>query len=332
MKLPELCEAGLKRYREALAADGATADRIPDCLIELGLLRFLPDNPDSLTPVPPDLAAASLSRPIKRAIAEHQDTLMAIRATMARAEAVYTEVQQDGDTSIQVLSGESVIAAVLEEAVQSCREELLTAQPNGGRSPELLAEALPRDLALAARGVKQRTLYQHTVRGHGPTLSYIERVVAAGAEVRTIDEVFERLIVCDGKTAFMPGPHDRRQSALVIRHPSIIDYLVKGFELAWSRAAVVGEAPSRLRPPPLTNETRRAVLRLMVEGYTDEAIAGRLGISRRTVGTHVQKTSEVLGSRSRAQLAYLIAQTDLLDHSDLGVVEEGEEASAETAM
>ncbi|MEV4880774.1 helix-turn-helix transcriptional regulator [Streptomyces cyaneofuscatus] len=127
----------------------------------------------------------------------------------------------------------------------------------------------------------------------------------------------------------MPGPQDRRQSALVIRHPSIIEYLVKGFEQAWSRAAAVGEAPSRLRPPPLTNETRRAVLRLMVEGYTDEAIAGRLGISRRTVGTHVQKTSEVLGSRSRAQLAYLIAQTDLLDHSDLGVVEEAaEEASA----
>ncbi|WP_314242825.1 helix-turn-helix transcriptional regulator [Streptomyces sp. DSM 40907] len=328
-KLPELCEAGLKRYRDVLAAGGATADRIPDCLVDLGLLRFLPDNPGSLTPVPPDLAAASLSRPIKRAITEHQDTLMAIRTTMARAEAVYAEAQQDaGGTSVQVLSGESVIAAALEEAVQSCREELLTAQPNGGRSPELLAEALPRDLALAARGVKQRTLYQHTVRAHGPTLSYIERVVSAGAEVRTIDEVFERLIVCDSRTAFMPGPHDRRQSALVIRHPSIIEYLVKGFEQAWSRAAAVGEVPSRLRPPPLTNETRRAVLRLMVEGYTDEAIAGRLGISRRTVGTHVQKTSEVLGSRSRAQLAYLIAQTDLLDHSDLGAVEE---ASAETA-
>ncbi|MFJ6696329.1 LuxR C-terminal-related transcriptional regulator [Streptomyces sp. NPDC091272] len=324
MKLPELCEVGLERYRDVLEAGGVTTDRVPDCLVDLGLLRFLPDNPDALTPVPPDLAAASLSRPIKRAITEYQDTLMAIRTTMARAETVYAEAQQDGGTSVQVLSGESVIAAALEEAVQSCREELLTAQPNGGRSPELLAEALPRDLALAARGVKQRTLYQHTVRGHGPTLSYIERVVSAGAEVRTIDEVFERLIVCDSRTAFMPGPRDRRQSALVIRHPSIIEYLVKGFEQAWSRAAPVGEAPSRLRPPPLTNETRRAVLRLMVEGYTDEAIAGRLGISRRTVGTHVQKTSEVLGSRSRAQLAYLIAQTDLLDHSDLGVVGETE--------
>ncbi|MYS09545.1 LuxR family transcriptional regulator [Streptomyces sp. SID6041] len=327
-KLPELCEDGLKLYRDVLAAGGTAADGVPDCLVDLGLLRFLPDHPGFLTPVPPDLAAAALSRPIKQAITEHQDTLVAIRTTMARAEVVYAEAQQGGGTSVRVLSGESVIAAALEEAVQACREELLTAQPNGGRSPELLAEALPRDLALAARGVKQRTLYQHTVRAHGPTLSYIERVVAAGAEVRTIDEVFERLIVCDRRTAFMPGPHDRRQSALLIRHPSIIEYLVKGFEQAWSRAAAVGEAPSRLRPPPLTNETRRAVLRLMVEGYTDDAIAARLGISRRTVGTHVQKTSEVLGSRSRAQLAYLIAQTDLLDHSDLGAVEEGSEETA----
>ncbi len=325
---PELCERGLERYRDALTAGAVAADQVPDCLVGLGLLRSLPDDPGSLTPVPPDLAAASLSRPIKRAIMGHEETLMAIRDTMAGAQAVYAESQQGGSTSVQVLSGASEIGAALEEAVQSCREELLTAQPNGGRSPELLAEALPRDLALAARGVKQRTLYQHTVRAHGPTLSYIERVVAAGAEVRTLDEVFERLIVCDNRTAFVPGPYDRSQSALVIRHPSIIDYLIKGFEQAWGRAAAVGEAPSRLRPPPLTNETRRAVLRLMVEGYTDEAIAGRLGISRRTVGTHVQKTSEVLGSRSRAQLAYLIAQTDLLDHSDLGVADESEVGTA----
>ncbi|MFD5873455.1 LuxR C-terminal-related transcriptional regulator [Streptomyces sp. NPDC060322] len=327
-RLPELCEDGLERYRDVLAVGGVTTDRVPGCLLDLGLLRALPDNPGSLTPIPPDLAAASLSRPIKQAITEYQDTLTAIRTTMARAEVVYEEARQDGGTSIQVLSGESVIAAALAEAVESCCEELLTAQPNGGRSVELLAEALPRDLALAARGVKQRTLYQHTVRAHGPTLSYIERVVSAGAEVRTLDEVFDRLIVCDSRTAFIPGPHDRRQSALLIRHPSVIEYLVKGFEQAWSRAAAVGEAPSRLRPPPLTDETRRAVLRLMVEGYTDEAIAGRLGISRRTVGTHVQRTSEVLGSRSRAQLAYLIAQTNLLDYSDLGAVQE---ASAKPA-
>lgn len=314
-RLPELCKYGLERYRDALTAGSVPADDAPDCLLALGLLRRLPDNPNSLIPVPPDLAAALLSRPIEHAIMEHQDDLSTIRVWTARAAATYREAQQEGSGSVQPLLGESVIGAALEEAVKSCREELLTAQPNGGRAPELLAEALPRDLALAERGVAQRTLYQHTVRSHGPTLAYIEQVVRVGAKVRTLDEVFERLIVCDRRTAFIPGPQDRRRSALVIRHPSVVDYLVKGFEQAWSRAVPLGEPSSYLRPQLLTDETRKTVLRLMVEGYTDEAIAGRLGISKRTVGAHVRKTAEALGSRSRAQLAFLIAQTDLLGNT-----------------
>ncbi len=314
-RLPTLGERDLQQYRDALSAGGVPADDDADNLIALGLLQRLPDNPNSLVPVPPELATAALSRPFERAIQEHQDTLAAIHTWMARAETTYREVQQEGSLSVQALLGEIMIGGALEEAVQSCREELLTAQPNGGRAPELLAEALPRDLALAERGVMQRTLYQHTVRSHGPTLSYIEQVVRVGAEVKTLDEVFERLIVCDRKVAFIPGPHDRRRSALVIRHPSIIDYLVKGFEQAWSRAVPIDNTSS-WRPPPLTDETRKAVLRLMVEGYTDDAIAARLGVSRRTVGTHVQKTAELYGSRSRAQLAYLIAQTELLDNID----------------
>jgi DNA-binding CsgD family transcriptional regulator len=299
-----------------LTAGSTSSDDAPDCLLALGLLRRISNNPGSLIPVPPDLAAALLSRPIEHTIMERQDELAAMRVWMARAEVTYREAQRHGYGSVRPLFGESVIGTALEEAVQSSQEELLTAQPNGGRAPELLAEALPRDLALAERGVAQRTLYQHTVRSHGPTLAYVEQVVRAGAQVRTLDEVFERLIVCDRKTAFIPGPHDRRLSALVIRDPSVIGYLVKGFEQAWSRAIAIEESPSGMRPPALTCEIRKAVLRLMVEGHTDEAIGGRLGISRRTVGAHVQKTAQTFGSRSRAQLAFLIARTGFLDAVD----------------
>ncbi|GAA3066680.1 hypothetical protein GCM10017562_36260 [Streptomyces roseofulvus] len=51
----------------------------------------------------------------------------------------------------------------------------------------------------------------------------------------------------------------------------------------------------------------------MVDGYTDAAIASRLGMSPRTVAAHMKKASDLLGSNSRAQLAYLIAQAGLLD-------------------
>ncbi|WP_280513731.1 LuxR C-terminal-related transcriptional regulator [Streptomyces purpureus] len=57
----------------------------------------------------------------------------------------------------------------------------------------------------------------------------------------------------------------------------------------------------------MTDEQRRTALRLMVQGYTDAAIAARLGMSPRTVAAHIKRASDELGSRSRANLAYLLA-------------------------
>lgn len=310
---PEVCSAGLEYYRRALTQESVSGEA-PTCLIALGLLRPVAGADAALAPVPPDIAAAALARPIESAILDQQQALEAIRATVAQADQVYREVQRESDVPIRLILGQEAISTALEQAVQSCRDELLTAQPGGGRAPELLAEALPRDLALTRRGVRQRTLYQHTVLTHGPTLAYIEQVSAGGAELRTLDEVFDRMIICDRTSAFIPAhQHERHAAALVIEHPGIIEFLVKVFEHAWMRAKPVVYHPAYQRPQLLTNETRRAVLRHMVGGYTDEAIATRLGISSRTVATHIKKTAELLGSRSRAQLAYLVARSGLLE-------------------
>ncbi|MFE5869254.1 LuxR C-terminal-related transcriptional regulator [Streptomyces roseifaciens] len=254
-------------------------------------------------------------RPLERAIEEKQRALATARLSLQKVEEIYRAGHKsNGGTAVRIISGMDVISSTLSSAVLSCQEELLTAQPGGGRPQELLEKALASDLEALRRGVRQRTIYQHTIRSHGPTLSYVEQVCAAGAEVSTLDEVFDRLIVCDRKIAFVPDPgEERRQVAMVIEHPGLIRYLVGLFEYSWERATPLRHNPGEHRPPLLTDENRRAILQLMVNGYTDETIAGRLGMSTRTVATHVRKASELLGSRSRAQLAYLIAKTGILD-------------------
>ncbi|WP_309235292.1 LuxR C-terminal-related transcriptional regulator [Streptomyces sp. TRM64462] len=267
---------------------------------------------DQIVPIPPALVANTLLTPMEETIEHTQRALVSARTTVHQVEEVYRAVASD--SGVRVIRGTDLIRATLASVVGSCQEELLTAQPGGGRSPEILSRALPRELSLLEGGIRQRTIYQHTVRSHGPTLAYMERVSAAGAEVRTLDEVFDRLIVCDRKIAFVPDPaEERRDCALAIEHPGLIRYLIGIFDHAWERAVPVDYAPSAHRPSLLANETRRAILQLMVNGYTDETIAGRLGMSTRTVATHIRKASEMLGSRSRAQLAYLIAKAALLD-------------------
>ncbi|MFJ3922606.1 LuxR C-terminal-related transcriptional regulator [Streptomyces sp. NPDC090022] len=308
----ELCDEGLAFYEDAVRGDLPVRE-CPRCLLDLGLLRELPGG--GLMPLPPGLAANAVMRPLETDIEDRQRALAAARVAMHRAEEVYRNHTGGGTSSgIREVSGAAVISATLSSVVESCEEEILTAQPGGGRPPELLAKALPRELSALERGVRQRTIYQHTVRSHAPTLAYVEQISVAGAEVRTLDEVFDRLIVCDRKIAFVPDPDaERRQLALVIEHPGMIRYLVGIFDKSWERAAPLRHTPTEHRPPLLTDETRRAVLHLMVNGYTDETIAGRLGMSARTVATHVRKASEQLGSRSRAQLAYLIARSGILE-------------------
>ncbi|MEV7419537.1 LuxR C-terminal-related transcriptional regulator [Streptomyces sp. NPDC089919] len=263
--------------------------------------------------MPPAIAASELTRPIERAVLAQQHTIASIQESIALAEDVYREEHRESTAPVRLMRGADVIAAALTQARDTCREEMLTAQPGGARDTDALVRTLPQELAMSRRGVLQRTLYQHTVRAHGPTLAYIEQVSAAGAQVRTLNELFDRLIVFDRSIAFIPDHrHDLSTTALVVEHPAVVHYLVKVFDHAWQRAEPVSITQEQIRPPLMTDETRRTVLRLMVEGHTDAAIGSRLGISTRTVSTHVKKASDLLGGRSRAHLAYLLAHTDLL--------------------
>lgn len=308
-----LCERGLDYYRRALA-EGLTASEVPDCLIELGLMRRQADTGNRWVAVPPDIASHDLTRPLERAILAQQHTVAGIYDALSAAEDVYRTQQRTSAASVRLLHGADVIYAALERASESCREELLTAHTGGARDPDALGKTLPRTLRLNSRGVRQRTLYQHSVRTHGPTLAYIERVTSAGAQVRTLDEVVGRLIVYDRSIAFIPDPrYDQQTTALAVEHPALIHYLVKVFDHAWQRAEPVTITQDHSRPRLLTDETRRAVLQLMVEGHTDAGIGKRLGISSRTVSHHIKKASDLVGSRSRAHLAYLLARSDLLE-------------------
>lgn len=88
-----------------------------------------------------------------------------------------------------------------------------------------------------------RTLYQHTARYSPETLAYVDQIVKGKVEIRTIDELVERLIICDETVAFIPT-RDDRQVALELRHPGLVRYLVKVFEFMWGRAV----PPRRMTP------------------------------------------------------------------------------------
>ena len=72
--------------------------------------------------------------------------------------------------------------------------------------------------------------------------------------------------------------------------------------------------PQAVHPPSPDGipPRQRAIAGLLVEGHTDAVIAERLGMNIRTARVHIAKLAATLGSESRAQLGYLIAESGIL--------------------
>jgi DNA-binding CsgD family transcriptional regulator len=211
-----------------------------------------------------------------------------------------------------VLEGGDRINAALNLATAQCQTEMLTVQPSNRFSERSVLQGLERDRPLTERGVRIRTLYQHTVRYDLERLAYVEQLSNGKVEYRTIDELVERLIICDETVAFIPT-RDDQQVALELRNPGLVRYLIKVFEFMWGRSVPLSAgAPYETAPDGIT-EIQHSIAKLLVEGHVDEAIARRLGMNVRTCRAHIAKLATALGSGSRAQLGFLIAQSGILD-------------------
>ncbi|MFI8243024.1 helix-turn-helix transcriptional regulator [Streptomyces sp. NPDC085866] len=309
----ELCDEGDRLYATALRTGRiarADAEAAP-CLMEFALLHPDPDDANWLRPVPPTVALAQRLHPLEREISDRR------RMSVALADAfepfMALSAQESAPThSITVLEGLDRINAALDLATAQCRTEMLTVQPSGRRRPEhRLIEGLERDKPLIERGVRIRTLYQHTARYSPDRLAYVDQFTNGKVEYRTIDELVERLIICDDTVAFIPI-RDDRQVALELRHPGLVRYLIKVFEFMWNRAVPLSAgAPYETAPDGIT-DIQHSIAKLLVEGHVDEAIARRLGMNVRTCRAHIAKLAQALGSGSRAQLGFLIAQSGIL--------------------
>ncbi|MFI9626937.1 helix-turn-helix transcriptional regulator [Streptomyces sp. NPDC052042] len=279
--------------------------------MDFALLHPDPDDADWLRPVQPSAVLAKHLHPIEREIQERRRHSVLLTECF---EPFMDISAQDPPTThaITVLEGVNRINAALDLATAECRSEVLTVQPGGGRSEDRLSEALERGLSVVDRGVSIRTLYQHTVRHSPGTLAYAERMADDNVEIRTLEELIERLIIFDRTVAFIPAQDDR-QVALELRHPGLVEYLVKVFEQLWSRAAPLLEEVKYEPTPKGISGVQRSIAQLLVEGHVDDSIARRLGMNVRTCRAHVAKLSAVLGSNSRAQLGYLIARSGILE-------------------
>ena len=316
--IEDLCDAGAKRYEQALRDGFLRAEDAADapCLTDLGLLHPALDDLGRLEPVAPATLLNHLLRGSRARIADErrrEDRLVELFEPLMRIE---TGHGAHTDTpTMRVLSGTDRINSAITDAMSQTVHEVLCIQPNvpynSERGRKAQEAARERDQALLDRGGRSRTLYHHTQR-HVPQVMGRYEELRGEAEARTLDELPDRLIVVDHTVAFIPAGDDGRL-ALEVRHPALLRFFVTAFDRLWRLATPM--YPEAVQKPSLNGITprQRAIAALLVEGHTDAAIADRLGMNVRTTRDHIPRLAATLGSESRAQLGYLIARSGILD-------------------
>jgi sugar-specific transcriptional regulator TrmB len=308
--------AATSLFEEVVVAGGIESDdpRVreggPDreafeLLLELGLLTMLPGS-SRYVAIDPATVQSRIVAPLSQRGARLLEESSGWATAFLPLSHAWRRAPDTGSGPFTVIHNRA-IATYIEAVVTDAEEELLTAQPQAGRDAETLAAAETRDLEALERGLTMRTLYQHSARRSSTTHRYVAAVTARGAEVRTLDEFFNRMIVVDRRVAVIPGRQEDLTTAIAIREPSVVDYLVDVFERAWERGRPFTNRETGMLKD-IAAEQRAMTIRMLIEGHADPVSAKRLGVSPRTYAGYVADLKQEYEAETRFQLGYTMGQ------------------------
>lgn len=304
-------ERALYRYaaaRGAIASLEAAADdlglALPEVhaavhrLVELHLLRT-GDAQGALVPMGPQVAAALLISPLERAMYQRRELADLLREhieEITRPEAGGMEPAG----AIDVFEGVAEIRGLCKLAAEVCRGELIVLCPSHGDA-DLFDELFAACSSVLAPGIGLRVISPHRNRAGFDSRAKAARMARSGAQIRTLSQVPQAAIVFDRTVAVMVDLSDSggQPTARRVRDQNVVHFLISLFDQLWEIAT-----PFTAQEPgyaAATDDLQRTIARLMAQGFTDEVVARRLGMSVRTCRRHIAAMLQNLDAVSRFQ-------------------------------
>jgi DNA-binding CsgD family transcriptional regulator/sugar-specific transcriptional regulator TrmB len=283
-----------------------------DELADLALVRPSWEHPETLLAVSPAVGFASLLAREESELLRRQEVIASTRSQVMLLIKQYSQHYRPQKPTIEQLKGLDSIRLRIEELASDCKTEMMALAPGGAQKPEVMAASREPDLAVLQRGVRMRTIYVQAIYNDPGSLCYAQWLTEMGASVRTIPALSFRMIIYDQQQVLVPvDPDDEALGAMLFTGTGVVKALCEHFEQTWRIAAPLTATRPR-RPASGLTEQQRTVLRMLADGYTDEATARRLGVSIRTVRRITAELMTLLGARSRFQAGVYAAQSDLL--------------------
>ncbi|WP_255950096.1 LuxR C-terminal-related transcriptional regulator [Streptomyces odontomachi] len=280
-----------------------------DALAQLALVQGGDTSGRGMMLVNPSVGLSSLLTQEEAQLARRAEEIANGRRAVNELISAYNEWSHvHRGVDIERLTGLDEIRMRLKELTYDCRSDLVGFAPGGPQTDDNRSAARPLDKELIERGVHMRTLYLHSARSDAATAEHLDWLVSIGARIRTTATLPMRMIIFDRQTAMVPlNPEDSAAGAVVLHGRGLVDALYALFEHVWQQATPHGTAPGVDPATGLTSQAR-AVLSLLAQGNTDEAVARKLGISVRTSRRITAELMERLGARSRFQAGVIAGE------------------------
>ncbi|MER5541194.1 hypothetical protein ABT072_01650 [Streptomyces sp. NPDC002589] len=321
--VPLMGDEELTAYQFLVTTGGATLDRLARSLgwgtgrteRVLSRLRGMrlacseAEGRGDWTAVNPETVKLQYTKPLSVVIDAWQAQLDGIREQLDTLSGLGADGAQDGRFSpVVTIEGATDIQDALEVSAARCAKEVLAVQPLGRGAPALAQNVICQESGLIAPTAGVRVLLPHLSRYNAEVRDRVERISAAGGEVRTTAASLPALIVFDRSVAFLlDGDHSDK--AHMVRHAALVEFIVHMAVSAWATSVAFEPTGGTNRiPQSLTQETKTAIIRLLAAGYKDEVVARRLGIGVRTCRKYIAEVFGDLGAQSRFQAGWMVRE------------------------
>ncbi|MFA7762575.1 LuxR C-terminal-related transcriptional regulator [Streptomyces sp. NPDC048723] len=199
----------------------------------------------------------------------------------------------------EFLTDPAEIVEALLDADAVATNQILGMFPGPVAKSAELAEEVERTGYVRSRGVSVRSIYAESFFKSPSGAKHLRELTELGVEIRILGSVPFRLIVSDTVT-MMSGPKQDDAPSLAVLRPEFLARAARqALEYWWLTATPLEDLVRDLDNGPTPQE--RAILRLMLAGVRDEAIAREIGVSIRTFRRNLATLMNKLGTENRFQ-------------------------------
>ncbi|MGC4948076.1 helix-turn-helix domain-containing protein [Streptomyces sp. DT224] len=232
-------------------------------------------------------------------LAARRERLQRAELTVARLAETYRTATADRAQRdlVEIVEGTEAIRTRYLQLQLSARS---TIDIFSAGAPQAVTPADSAEVTAISRRVRVRAVVDQGFLSEPGASDEVAQSLADGVEVRTVTEVPYKLILCDGAVAMLPlhGREADVDPAVVLRG-GLAHVARELFEQVWQRSR-----PYQEQPHADIDAVDAHILRLLLAGLTDTAVAGQVRLSVRTVQRRLQALMARADATTRLQLGW----------------------------